>query len=79
MVTGSNAKLSHLCFITEGDLKEGDVLLTNHPVGGGSHLPDCTVITPVFQDGEIVFFTASRGHHAGELCCCHCLGTLLLS
>lgn len=48
----------------KGDLKEGDVLLTNHPVAGGSHLPDCTVITPVFQDGEIVFFTASRGHHA---------------
>lgn len=55
-----------LCIETEGDLKEGDVLLTNHPVAGGSHLPDCTVITPVFQDGEIVFFTASRGHHAGE-------------
>jgi 5-oxoprolinase (ATP-hydrolysing) len=52
----------------EGNLNEGDVLLTNHPVAGGSHLPDCTVITPVFQDGEIVFFTASRGHHAGKYC-----------
>ena len=29
------------------DLKEGDVILTNHPVAGGSHLPDLTVITPV--------------------------------
>ncbi|GAA5982313.1 hypothetical protein JCM5350_006140 [Sporobolomyces pararoseus] len=43
---------------------EGDVLLSNSPTAGGSHLPDITVITPVFSKGEIVFFTASRGHHA---------------
>ncbi|KAF9063016.1 cytoplasmic protein [Rhodocollybia butyracea] len=41
------------------DLKEGDVLMTNSPNAGGSHLPDITIITP-----EIIFFTASRGHHA---------------
>ena len=29
------------------DLKEGDMILTNHPCAGGSHLPDLTVITPV--------------------------------
>ncbi|RKP40049.1 Hydantoinase B/oxoprolinase-domain-containing protein [Dimargaris cristalligena] len=45
-------------------LHAGDVLLTNHPQAGGSHLPDMTVITPVFQDDRIVFFVASRGHHA---------------
>ncbi|KAI8808820.1 Hydantoinase B/oxoprolinase-domain-containing protein [Cladochytrium replicatum] len=45
-------------------LKDGDVLVTNHPAAGGSHLPDITVITPVFNDGQIVFFVASRGHHA---------------
>lgn len=46
-------------------LKEGDVLISNHPqLAGGSHLPDITVITPVFQDGSLVFFVASRGHHA---------------
>ena len=39
-------------------------MVTNHPVAGGSHLPDITVVTPVFRDGEIVFFVASRGHHA---------------
>lgn len=33
-------------------------------VAGGSHLPDITVITPVFHKGEIIFFVASRGHHA---------------
>ena len=57
------------------DLKPGDVLLANSPVAGGSHLPDLTVITPVFSSPEggnmdeerkqkIIFFTASRGHHA---------------
>jgi 5-oxoprolinase (ATP-hydrolysing) len=34
------------------------------PVCGGTHLPDITVITPFFKDGEIVFYVASRGHHA---------------
>uniref|UniRef100_A0A3Q3VZX8 Uncharacterized protein n=1 Tax=Mola mola TaxID=94237 RepID=A0A3Q3VZX8_MOLML len=47
-------------------LKEGDVILSNHPCAGGSHLPDLTVITPVFRKGLSgpVFFVASRGHHA---------------
>lgn len=45
-------------------LSEGDVLVTNHPCSGGSHLPDITVITPVFNNGQVVFFVASRGHHA---------------
>ncbi|XP_071726369.1 5-oxoprolinase 1 [Rutidosis leptorrhynchoides] len=46
------------------NLNEGDVLVTNHPCSGGSHLPDITVITPVFDNGKLVFFVASRGHHA---------------
>lgn len=47
-------------------LKDGDVLLSNHPKAGGSHLPDLTVITPVFYPNvtDPVFFVASRGHHA---------------
>uniref|UniRef100_A0A8C7SLX5 5-oxoprolinase, ATP-hydrolysing n=1 Tax=Oncorhynchus mykiss TaxID=8022 RepID=A0A8C7SLX5_ONCMY len=47
-------------------IKEGDVILSNHPCAGGSHLPDLTVITPVFRSGVSgpVFFVASRGHHA---------------
>ncbi|KAJ1350267.1 hypothetical protein KIN20_006015 [Parelaphostrongylus tenuis] len=47
-------------------IKEGDVILSNHPHAGGSHLPDLTVITPVFFDdvAEPVFFLANRGHHA---------------
>lgn len=48
------------------NLKVGDVILSNHPCAGGSHLPDLTVITPVFRKGisAPVFFVASRGHHA---------------
>lgn len=47
-------------------LKKGDVLLSNHPQCGGSHLPDLTVITPVFSDGfdKPIFYVANRGHHA---------------
>lgn len=49
--------------IHKGDLKNGDVLVANHPRAGGTHLPDITVIAPVFEGDEIVFFVASRGHH----------------
>ncbi len=43
----------------------GDVFVTNDPAGGGSHLPDITVVTPVHDDaGELRFFSASRGHHS---------------
>jgi 5-oxoprolinase (ATP-hydrolysing) len=46
-------------------LRPGDVFATNDPAGGGSHLPDITVVTPVFgDDGDLDLFTASRGHHA---------------
>ncbi|THU85545.1 hypothetical protein K435DRAFT_970661 [Dendrothele bispora CBS 962.96] len=50
----------------QGQLKRGDVLVSNHPQAGGSHLPDITVVTPVFQagtDDKIIFWVASRGHH----------------
>lgn len=45
-------------------LEEGDVLLSNHPAAGGSHLPDLTVIMPAFHEGKIIFWTAARAHHA---------------
>jgi 5-oxoprolinase (ATP-hydrolysing) len=47
-----------------GRLEPGDVLVSNHPADGGSHLPDITVITPVFRQGAIIFWVAARGHHA---------------
>lgn len=46
-------------------LKSGDVYILNNPYNGGTHLPDITVITPVFQNSNIpLFYVASRGHHA---------------
>ena len=47
-----------------GKMKPGDVFCVNAPYNGGTHLPDVTVITPVFDDERILFFVASRGHHA---------------
>ncbi len=49
----------------QGDLSRGDMFLTNSPYHGGSHLPDLTIISPVFSDqGNIIFYTAARGHHS---------------
>ncbi|HEX4080277.1 MAG TPA: hydantoinase B/oxoprolinase family protein [Rhizomicrobium sp.] len=46
------------------DIADGDMFATNAPYDGGTHLPDVTVVAPVFVDGERRFFTAARGHHA---------------
>ncbi|EPE08394.1 5-oxoprolinase [Ophiostoma piceae UAMH 11346] len=54
----------HLHNAWAGKLEDGDVLVANHPTSGGTHLPDITVVTPVFSEGQIVFYVASRGHHA---------------
>jgi len=50
----------------EGKMKPGDVFTVNAPYNGGTHLPDVTVITPIFDEAgrDILFFVASRGHHA---------------
>jgi 5-oxoprolinase (ATP-hydrolysing) len=47
-------------------MRPGDVYVLNAPYNGGTHLPDITVITPVFDDAgaEILFYVGSRGHHA---------------
>ncbi|XP_070160046.1 5-oxoprolinase isoform X1 [Polyergus mexicanus] len=52
--------------VFKGEFSPGDVILSNHPSAGGSHLPDLTIITPVFYKNlpTPVFFVASRGHHA---------------
>ena len=52
--------------LNEGDIHPGDVFALNAPYNGGTHLPDITVVTPVFDDAgkEILFYVASRGHHA---------------
>lgn len=52
--------------LNSGDIHPGDVFALNAPYNGGTHLPDITVVTPVFDDvqKEILFWAASRGHHA---------------
>jgi len=49
-----------------GKMRPGDVFALNAPYNGGTHLPDITVVTPVFDDAgaRILFYVASRGHHA---------------
>ena len=50
---------------TSATLKPGEVYMLNAPYNGGTHLPDITVVTPVFGKGrELLFFVAARGHHA---------------
>ena len=49
-----------------GAMRPGDVFMLNDPYHGGTHLPDVTVITPVFDEAgtDILFYVGSRGHHA---------------
>ncbi len=49
---------------TAGTLRDGSAFMLNSPYEGGTHLPDVTVITPVFVGGRARFWLASRGHHA---------------
>ena len=50
--------------IKEQTAKQGDVFVLNNPYHGGTHLPDVTVVTPVFYQNKPLFYVASRGHHA---------------
>jgi 5-oxoprolinase (ATP-hydrolysing) len=45
-------------------MSAGDVVITNHPGFGGSHLPDVTLIKPVYYAKKRIGFVASRAHHA---------------
>jgi len=50
----------------KGTMRPGDVYMLNDPYHGGTHLPDVTVVTPVFDEAgrDLLFYVASRGHHA---------------
>ena len=50
----------------QGTMRPGNVYMLNAPYNGGTHLPDVTVITPVFDDAgqEVLFYVGARGHHA---------------
>jgi N-methylhydantoinase B len=47
-----------------GRLEEGDVVVLNDPFKGGTHLPDITMVAPVYFEGELLFYVANRAHHA---------------
>jgi N-methylhydantoinase B len=62
------------------DLEAGDIAILNDPFAGGTHLPDITMVSPVFVDGRSspIFYVASRAHHAdvggkypGSMGLCH--------
>ncbi len=50
----------------KNDINPGDVFILNAPYNGGTHLPDITVVTPVFDEEKrtLLFYVAARGHHA---------------
>lgn len=55
----------HILARHQHDLRSGDVFATNDPSAGGSHLPDITVVAPVFDaHGRLQLFVGNRGHHA---------------
>jgi N-methylhydantoinase B len=49
--------------IYDADMQDGDIFVLNDPYRGGTHLPDISVICPVFQHGRRIAFTASIAHH----------------
>jgi 5-oxoprolinase (ATP-hydrolysing) len=51
--------------IEKMDMRPGDTIITNHPAFGGSHLPDVTLVSPVFTEGhELLGYVVNRAHHA---------------
>ena len=61
-----SASIQAVMQANEGQLRPGDVYVLNNPYAGGTHLPDVTVVTPVFDAAgkDILFYVGSRGHHA---------------
>jgi N-methylhydantoinase B len=58
------AVLSCIAAIGLNDIAEGDVYMLNDPYQGGTHLPDITLITPVFYQGRLMMFAGNRAHHS---------------
>ena len=50
--------------VSSRDWQVGDMLILNDPYKGGTHLPDITLVAPVFASGELIGFCANRAHHA---------------
>jgi len=50
--------------VREHDQRPGDAWMLNDPYRGGTHLPDITLVSPLFESGRLIAFAASRAHHA---------------
>jgi len=62
---GSMGEAVRTVILLNPGMAPGDAFMLNAPFNGGTHLPDVTVITPVFgESGDLIFFVGSRGHHA---------------
>jgi len=61
-----SASIHAIIDANRGNMRPGDVFVLNNPYAGGTHLPDVTVVTPVFdtRGKDILFYVGSRGHHA---------------
>src|SRR5688572_21666751 len=47
-----------------GELRDGDVAIVNDPYAGGTHLPDITLVSPIYETGGLIGYAANRAHHA---------------
>ncbi|MCL7464884.1 hydantoinase B/oxoprolinase family protein [Phaeovulum sp. NW3] len=59
-----SAAIREVMRVAGPQVAEGDAYMLNSPFAGGTHLPDVTVVSPVFLDGRLRFWLGSRGHHA---------------
>lgn len=57
------ASVSRVLEVHGDTMRDGDAYLINDPATGGTHLPDLTVVSPVFERGQLSFIVASRAHH----------------
>ncbi|MBS3817531.1 MAG: hydantoinase B/oxoprolinase family protein [Candidatus Thermoplasmatota archaeon] len=50
--------------VSSCEMKEGDQLILNDPYAGGTHLPDITLIKPIFREGDLIGYVVNRAHHS---------------
>ncbi len=56
--------MSVKCAIEQSPMNKGDVVILNDPYAGGTHLPDVTLVAPVYVKNKLAFYVANRAHHA---------------
>src|SRR4051812_48493422 len=61
---GSMGESVHAVIAKLGAMKSGDVAIVNDPFAGGTHLPDITIVSPIYVGNRLVAYAANRAHHA---------------